>query len=102
MLAHKLSTLLSLTFLKATIVFKERTHHSQPIWLEVLQDGKRGQVTTSNPLTGDLAPLSVMMVEKLNQLPTVKLGEILWRGTADEKEWDGYSGPELNAAKVLI
>ncbi|KAK4900434.1 Inositol phosphatase SIW14 [Elasticomyces elasticus] len=69
---------------------------------EVPQDGKRGEVATSDPVTGDLAPISVAMVEKLNQPATAKLGEVILRGIADEKEWDGYSEPDLKVAKVLI
>ncbi|KAK5689573.1 Inositol phosphatase SIW14 [Elasticomyces elasticus] len=70
--------------------------------LDVLQDGKKGQVATSDPVTGDLAPPSVAAVKKLNQLATAKLGEIVRRGTAGEKGWDGYSEAELKAAKALI
>ncbi|KAK0840845.1 Inositol phosphatase SIW14 [Friedmanniomyces endolithicus] len=70
--------------------------------LEALQGAKKGQPTTSDPLAGDLAPPSVATVMKLNELATAKLAEIVRRGTAGEKGWDGYSEVELKAAKDLI
>ncbi|KAK1073662.1 Inositol phosphatase SIW14, partial [Friedmanniomyces endolithicus] len=70
--------------------------------LEALQGAKKGQPTTSDPLAGDLAPPSVATVKKLNAVATAKLAEIVRRGTAGEKGWDGYSEAELKAAKDLI
>ncbi|KAK0318170.1 Inositol phosphatase SIW14 [Friedmanniomyces endolithicus] len=70
--------------------------------LETLQGAKKGQPTTSDPLAGDLAPPSVATVKKLNAVATAKLAEIVRRGTAGEKGWDGYSEAELKAAKDLI
>ncbi|KAK1069749.1 Inositol phosphatase SIW14 [Friedmanniomyces endolithicus] len=70
--------------------------------LEALQSTKKGQTTASDPLAGDLAPPSVATVKKLNELATAKLAEIVRRGTAGEKGWDGYSEAELKAAKDLI
>ncbi|KAK6433724.1 Inositol phosphatase SIW14 [Oleoguttula sp. CCFEE 5521] len=41
-------------------------------------------------------------VQKLNQLATLKLGDILRRSKGDQKTWDGYSEAELIAAKELL
>ncbi|TKA75218.1 hypothetical protein B0A55_05897 [Friedmanniomyces simplex] len=70
--------------------------------LEVLQGAKKGQLTASDSLAGDLAPPSIGTVKKLNELATSKLAEIVRRGTAGEKGWDGYSEAELKAARELI
>lgn len=41
-------------------------------------------------------------IEKLNQLATDKLAEIVRRNTAGEKLWQGYSPEEIGAAKDLL
>lgn len=56
----------------------------------------------SDPATGDLAPPSIDAVKKLNEVATAKLAEIVRKGTAGEKGWDGYSPSELIAARELL
>ncbi|KAK5123985.1 hypothetical protein LTR85_002182 [Meristemomyces frigidus] len=72
--------------------------------LEVLDGVKqKPQVaSTSDPVTGDLAPPSLAAVKKLSQLATAKLAEIVRRGSAGEKGWDGYNEAELGAARELL
>ncbi|CAG9999914.1 unnamed protein product [Clonostachys byssicola] len=41
-------------------------------------------------------------VEKLNQVATAKLGEIVRRYNAKEKLWQGYDADEIAAAKTLL
>ena len=41
-------------------------------------------------------------VEKLNQVATDKLAEIVRRNTAGEALWQGYSGGEIAAARELL
>ncbi|KAK3677571.1 Inositol phosphatase SIW14 [Recurvomyces mirabilis] len=70
--------------------------------LTALDGAKKSQLTVSDPTTGDLAPPSLASVRKLNELATAKLGEIVRRGTAGEKGWDGYSAIELKAARDAL
>jgi len=51
---------------------------------------------------GDLPPPSLESVQKLNQKATAKLSEIVRRGAAAEKGWDGYDAAELQAARELV
>lgn len=41
-------------------------------------------------------------VEKLNELATVKLSEIVRRYTAKERQWRGYDEAEVAAARELL
>lgn len=41
-------------------------------------------------------------VEKLNQLATERLAEIVRRNTAGEALWQGYDAAEVSAARELI
>lgn len=70
--------------------------------LETLEGVKKPQQSSADPVTGDLAPPSLSVVKKLNQLATSKLAEIVRKGTAGEKGWDGYSQAELSAARDLL
>jgi hypothetical protein len=53
----------------------------------------------TGPTTG--AP-SKDKVEKLNELATSKLAEIVRRSATGEKGWDGYDGAEVIAARELL
>jgi len=50
----------------------------------------------------DLALPTEGTVQALHELATAKLGEIVRRGTAGEKGWDGYDAAELKAARELL
>ena len=52
--------------------------------------------------TGDLAPPSLSQVQKLNELATGKLAEIVRRSSAGEAGWDGYDQAEVIAARELL
>ena len=52
--------------------------------------------------SNDLAPLPVPTIEKLNELATSKLAEIVRRSTAGEMGWDGFQESEISAAKELL
>ena len=52
--------------------------------------------------TGELAPPSAQAVTKLNEIATAKLAEIVRKSASGEKDWDGYSQPELIAARELL
>jgi ER membrane protein complex subunit 2 len=41
-------------------------------------------------------------VQKLHELATSKLAEIVRKGSTDEKGWDGYDEAELIAARELL
>ncbi|KAK5137675.1 hypothetical protein LTR08_007970 [Meristemomyces frigidus] len=70
--------------------------------LEVLEGVKKPQQSAADPTTGDLAPPSLPTVKKLNELATSKLAEIMRRGSAGDKNWDGYSQAELTAVRSLL
>jgi hypothetical protein len=70
--------------------------------IETLSTSKKSQQSSSDPLTGDLAPPTIESIKNLNALATSKLAEILRRSSSGEKGWDGYSEPELIAAKALL
>lgn len=70
--------------------------------LDVLSKQKKSQPASSDPVTGDLAPPSIRSVEKLNELATSKLVEILRHSAAGDVGWDGYSQAELIAAQELL
>jgi hypothetical protein len=70
--------------------------------IETLSTSKKSQQSSSDPLTGDLAPPTMESVKNLNAFATSKLAEILRRSSSGEKGWDGYSEPELTASKALL
>jgi hypothetical protein len=53
----------------------------------------------TGPTTG--AP-SKEKVEKLNELATLRLAEIVRRSSSGEKGWDGYDKAEIIAARELL
>nr|OQO27596.1 hypothetical protein B0A51_05226 [Rachicladosporium sp. CCFEE 5018] len=64
-------------------------------------------LTSSNSKSGKSADTAAALssqvtVQKLNQLATLKLGDILRRSKGNQKSWDGYSEAELIAAKELL
>ncbi|KAF2098946.1 tetratricopeptide repeat protein [Rhizodiscina lignyota] len=67
--------------------------------LDALPRGGKGAIATSD---GDLPPPPVETVEKLHEIATSKLAEIVRRGSAGEKGWEGYDEAELIAARALL
>ncbi|KAK5011412.1 hypothetical protein LTR28_003333, partial [Elasticomyces elasticus] len=57
---------------------------------------------TSDPVFGELAPPSLASIQRLNELATAKLAEIVRRNAAGEKGWDGYDMAEIIAARELL
>ncbi|KAI6907856.1 hypothetical protein D0869_05530 [Hortaea werneckii] len=70
--------------------------------LLTLEGAAKPQKSSSDPVTGDLAPPSIESVRKLNQAATAKLGEIIRRVGSGEKGWDGYNEAEIKAARELL
>ncbi|KAG9518284.1 tetratricopeptide repeat domain-containing protein, partial [Aureobasidium melanogenum] len=72
--------------------------------LEVLSKsgGKPPKTQSSDATVGDLPPPSVASVEKLRELSTKKLSEIVRRSMSGERGWDGYDQAELIAARELL
>ncbi|KAH0070563.1 tetratricopeptide repeat domain-containing protein, partial [Aureobasidium melanogenum] len=72
--------------------------------LEVLSKsgGKPPKAQSSDATVGDLPPPSVASVEKLRELSTKKLSEIVRRSMSGERGWDGYDQAELIAARELL
>ncbi|EON69189.1 hypothetical protein W97_08547 [Coniosporium apollinis CBS 100218] len=56
----------------------------------------------TDPQFGDLAPPSLATIEKLHELATAKLAEIVRRNAAGESGWDGYEQAEVIAARELL
>ncbi|KAK5142563.1 hypothetical protein LTR04_002185 [Oleoguttula sp. CCFEE 6159] len=56
----------------------------------------------SDPVVGDLAPPSLASVQRLNELATAKLAEIVRRSAAGERSWTGYETAEVIAARELL
>ncbi|TID27497.1 Peroxisome biosynthesis protein [Venturia nashicola] len=71
--------------------------------LEVLPTASKSALnTTSESAYSDLPLPSVKSVEKLNEVATVKLAEIVRRSAAKERGWDGYDEAEMIAARALL
>lgn len=84
--------------------------------IELCDDYLRGyyglKITTSKLLTSQasrqsrtesgLAPPDTKTVQKLNELATAKLAEIVRRNTSGEAGWGGYEKPEIIAAQELL
>ena len=51
---------------------------------------------------GDFTLPGTAVVEKLNEVATGKLAEIVRRHTAGERLWSGYSKAEIEAARELL
>lgn len=52
--------------------------------------------------SGDWIPPDTTTTEKLNELATKKLAEILRRNLAGEPNWQGYKPSEISAARALL
>ncbi len=50
----------------------------------------------------EFAPPDTATVERLNELATAKLSEIVRRSTAKEEGWCGYDRQEIAAARDLL
>ncbi|EME39497.1 hypothetical protein DOTSEDRAFT_47986 [Dothistroma septosporum NZE10] len=70
--------------------------------LETLSSTKKSQMVATDAVTGELAPPTIEAVTKLNEVATEKLAEIVRKGTAGAKGWDGYNVAELAAARELL
>ncbi|KAE9971337.1 hypothetical protein BLS_004473 [Venturia inaequalis] len=71
--------------------------------LEVLPTAPKSALnTTSESSYSDLPLPSVKSVEKLNEVATIKLAEIIRRSAAKERGWDGYDEAEIIAARALL
>lgn len=67
--------------------------------LEVLPKGGKGAVTTADD---DLPPPDRSTLERLNELATSKLAEIVRKSASGEKGWGGHDQAEVIAARALL
>ncbi|KAI5197471.1 hypothetical protein E4T39_07271 [Aureobasidium subglaciale] len=67
-----------------------------------LTSSKPSKAQSSDATVGDLPPPSLASVEKLRELSTKKLSEIVRRSMGGERGWDGYEQAELIAARELL
>jgi hypothetical protein len=80
-----------------------KTQTSQHLLVALSQSSsKPPKAQSSDATVGDLPPPSVASVEKLRELSTKKLSEIVRRSMGGERGWDGYDQAELIAAKELL
>lgn len=70
--------------------------------LELLGKTSKPAPASSDVMGGDLAPPTLSSIQRLNELATSKLAEILRRTSAGESGWDGYDPGELIAARALL
>ncbi|KAJ9630477.1 Inositol phosphatase SIW14 [Taxawa tesnikishii (nom. ined.)] len=70
--------------------------------LETLNKTSKPASASSNAQGGDLAPPTLSSVQRLNELSTSKLAEIIRRSSAGEKGWDGYDQAEIIATRELL
>lgn len=70
--------------------------------LQAMSKSSKPSPASSDVPGGDLAPPTLVSVQKLNEIATSKLAEILRRSSASEKGWDGYAHSELIAARELL
>jgi hypothetical protein len=76
---------------------------SQHLLVALSQSGsKPPKAQSADATVGDLPPPSVASVEKLRELSTKKLSEIVRRSMGGERGWDGYDQAELIAARELL
>lgn len=66
---------------------------------KVLKDSPKESAKQDN---GDFSLPSTQTTEKLNELATKKLAEIVRRNNAGESLWQGYKKTEVDAAKELL
>jgi len=60
------------------------------------------QNSKPSKVEGTLQTPDVRTVERLNELATAKLAEIVRRNTSQEVGWQGYDDAEIIAAKELL
>ncbi|KAJ9668752.1 Inositol phosphatase SIW14 [Coniosporium apollinis] len=70
--------------------------------LSLLSKTSKPAPAAADPQFGDLAPPSLATIERLHELATAKLAEIVRRNAAGESGWDGYDQAEVIAAGELL
>ncbi|KAI9693887.1 MAG: hypothetical protein M1822_003158 [Bathelium mastoideum] len=70
--------------------------------LEVYPKNSKPSQAVSDSIAGELPLPSLQSIQKLNELATAKLAEIVRRGSAEEKGWNDYEEAELIAARELL
>ncbi|KZF26908.1 hypothetical protein L228DRAFT_280050 [Xylona heveae TC161] len=70
--------------------------------LSLLPQNFKPASTVINPAAGEPAPPTLAYVQRLNEIATAKLAEIVRRSNAGEKGWDGYEQAEIIAARALL
>ena len=68
--------------------------------LVVISNASKGH--SKDDTYNDLALPTEGTVQALNEMATAKLGEIVRRGSAHERGWDGFDAAEMQAARELI
>ncbi|KAF2237639.1 TPR-like protein [Viridothelium virens] len=70
--------------------------------LDVYPKSSKQSQAVSDPATGDLAPPTLRSIQRLHELATGKLGEMVRRGSVGERGWNDYDEAELIAARELL
>jgi len=67
--------------------------------LQLLQKSSKSVTSGSE---SDFPPAAIATVQRLHELGTSKLAEVIRRHTAGEKGWDGYDEAEIIATRELL
>jgi hypothetical protein len=70
--------------------------------LELLPNAPKSAKSSSDSAFSDLPFPTVANVQRLHELATSKLGEIVRKSSAGETGWDGYDAAEIIAARELL
>jgi hypothetical protein len=70
--------------------------------LELLPNASKSTKSNSDSAFSDLPLPTIATVQRLHELATSKLGEIIRKSSAGEKGWDGYDAAEIIAARELL
>ncbi|KAF2416435.1 hypothetical protein EJ08DRAFT_673745 [Tothia fuscella] len=68
----------------------------------LLPKAPKSEKNTPDAAYSDLPLPTLSTVERLHELATAKLGEIVRKSAAGEKGWEGYDGAETIAARELL
>jgi hypothetical protein len=70
--------------------------------LELLPNAPKSTKSSSDSALGDLPLPTIATVQRLHEVATSKLSEIIRKCSAGEKGWDGYDPAEIIAARELL
>jgi len=70
--------------------------------LELLPNAPKSTKNSADSAFSDLPLPTIATVQRLHEMATSKLGEIIRKSSSGEKGWDGYDPAEIIAARELL